>query len=240
MNLHFMKKAVQILLTLVVANILIFVPLYGQSEITATANEAEAEASAKTLQVLVNNLEHNERALYKLFNTLNSSDANDVICSANPTENTAAIRQLCEPVFLEEIRLEVDEEIANSAKTETGLLARIRNAFQSPEERAKRLLGKKASVPIKLLQQEMESLARVHPNLLAQLNTIGEIQREYLQTAQAERRSTSYLMRQNEAFHNHGGIGQSQPSMPKLTLSAPPPGYTQPTLNYGYRGSLAN
>ena len=238
MNLHFMKKAVQILLTLVVANILIFVPLYGQSEITATANEAEAEA--KTLQVLVNDLEHNERALYKLFNTLNSSDANDVICSANPTENTAAIRQLCEPVFLEEIRLEVDEEIANSAKTETGLLARIRNAFQSPEERAKRLFGEKASAPIELLQQEVESLATVHPNLLAQLNTIGEIQREYLQMVQAERRSTSYLMRQNEAFHNRGAIGQSQPSMPKLTLSASPLGYAQPTLNYGYRGPLAN
>ena len=236
MNLHFMKKAVQILLTLVVANILIFVPLYGQSEITATANEAEA----KTPQVLLNDLELHERALYKLFNTLNSSDANDITCSANPTENAVAFRQLCKPVFLEKIRLEVDEEIANSANIEVGLLARIRNAFQSPEERAKRSLEKKASVPIKRLQQEMESLAKVHPNLLAQLNTIGEIQREYLQMVQVERRSTSYLMRQNEAFHNHGGIGQSQLSMPKLTLSAPPPGYTQPTLNYGYRGPLAN
>ena len=236
MNLHFMKKAVQILLTLVVANILIFLPAYAQAEITATANEA----GAKTPQMLLNDLEHNERVLYKLFSTPNSSDAKDAICSANPTENTVAIRQLCEPVFLEKIRLEVDEKIANRAETETGLLARIRNAFQSPEERAKRLFGEKASAPIELLQQEVESLATVHPNLLAQLNTIGEIQREYLQMVQAERRSTSYLMRQNEAFHNRGAIGQSQPSMPKLTLSASPLGYAQPTLNYGYRGPLAN
>jgi hypothetical protein len=236
MNLRFMKKSVQMLLTLVVGNILIFVPVYAQSEITAAANEAEAQ----TPQMLLNDLEQNERALYALFNALNSSDTNDVICSANPTENTDGNRQLCEPVFLEEIRLEVDEEIANRAKTETGFFARIRNAFQSPEKWAKRLLGEKASVPIELLQQEIESLARVHPNLLAQLNTIGEIQREYLQMVQAERRSSSYLMRQNEATYNHSGIGQSQPYVPKLTLSAPPPGYTQPTLNYGYRGPLAN
>lgn len=236
MNLHFMKKAVQMLLTLVVGNILVFVPVYAQSEITATANEAEA----KTTQMLLNDLEHNERAMYELFNALNSSDTNDVICSANPAENTDVNRQLCEPVFLEEIRLEVDEEIANRAKTKTGLFALIRNAFQSPEERAKRLLGEKASVPIELLQQEIESLARVHPNLLAQLNTIGEIQREYLQMVQAERRGSSYLMRQNEAFHNHGGFGQSQRSRPQLTLSAPQPGYTQPTLNHGYQGRLAD
>lgn len=236
MNLCLLRKAVQILLALVVVNISIFVPIYAQSEIAATANEAEA----KTPQILLSDLEQNERALYELFNALNGSDTNDVICSAIPNGNTDTNRQLCEPVFLEKIRQEVDEEIANSAKTETGFFARIRNAFQSPEERAKQLLGEKASAPIELLQQEIESLARVHPNLLAQLNTIGEIQREYLQMVAAERRSTSYLMSKNEPSYNHDFNRDSRASMPRLTLSAPPPGYTQPTLNYGYRGPLGN
>ena len=62
MNLHFMKKTVQRLLTLVVANILVFVPVYALPEITAAVNEA----GAKTPQKLLNGLKHIELALYKL------------------------------------------------------------------------------------------------------------------------------------------------------------------------------
>ncbi len=228
------KKIVQMLFALVVVNISMSVPVFAQSETNETQQQPSSDA--KTPEILLNDLEQNERALYALFNTLNSSDENDVICSAITVEKIETKTQLCEPVFLEGIRQEVDAELAKNAKAQTSFFGRIRNTFQSPEERAERLLRNKASVRVQDLQKEIESLAIVHPNLFAQLMTIGEIQREYLQLIQVERRSSSYLMRQNEAFHSHN---VSQPSRPQLTLSAPQPGYTQPTLNYGYRGPLA-
>jgi hypothetical protein len=236
MNLCLFKRVAHILLALVVTTFSMFAPIYAQS----SEAQQQLAAAAKTPQMILNDLEQNERALYELFNALNGSDKNDIICSAVPLENADSYRQLCEPVFLEEIRQEVEAELAQNSKTKTSFFARIRNAFLSREERAERLLLEKAGVPVEFLQKEIESLATVHPNLLAQLTTIAEIQREYLQTLEIERRSRSYLMRQNEASYDHGSIGQAQRSGPQLTLSAPPPGYTQPTLNYGYRGPLAN
>jgi len=52
-------------------------------------------------------LEQNERVLYALFNTLNSADENDTICSTMPIKDAGTNNQVCEPVF---IREEVDEE----------------------------------------------------------------------------------------------------------------------------------
>ena len=235
------NRAAQIALALVVANVSLLVPAYAQSSNAQTEFDETQQlaAAAKTPQILLSDLERSERALYELFNALNSSDENDIICSATAVDKADAIRQLCEPVFLEEIRKEVDAELAQTSQTKAGLFTRLRNVFQSPEQRAERLLKEKSSTPVDLLQKEIESLASVHPDLLAQLTTIGELQREYLQMLEAERHSTDYLMRQNESSYDHGGFGQSQPSRPQLTLSAPPPGYTQPTLSYGYRGPLS-
>lgn len=235
------NRAAQITLTLVVANVSLLGPFYAQSgDAQIDFDETQQLATAaKTPELLLSELEQHEREFYTLFNALNSSDKSDIICASLPATNSDANRQLCKPVFFEEIRQEVDAELAQEGETRTGLFARIRDVFQSPEKRAEQLLREKARVPVELLQKEIESLAAVHPGLLAQLTTIGELQGEYLQMVEAERRSTSYLMRQNESSYNHGGFGQSQPSRPQLTLSAPPPGHTQPTLNYGYRGPLA-
>lgn len=242
MNLCLLKKVVQTLSALVVANILMLAPLYAQSS-TAQAEITEAQqllaAATKTPQVLLDELERHEHAFYSLFNSLNSSDNNDIICSSALATNSATSRQFCKPVFFEEIRQEVDAELAQNDGQRTGFFARIRNVFQSPEERAEKLLQEKARVPVELLQKEIESLAAVHPNLLAQLTTIGELQNEYLQLVEAEQHKDKYLMRQNESSYNHSGFGQSQPARPQITLSAPQPGYTQPTLNYGYRGPLS-
>lgn len=235
------QRVAQIALALVVANVSLHVPVYAQS----TSPQAELDerrqfaTAAKTPQMLLGDLERHEREFYSLFNSLNSSDKNDIVCVSLTATNSDASRQLCKPVFLEEIRQEVDAELARESETRTGLFARIRDVFQSPEKRAEQQLREKARVPVELLQKEIESLATVHSDLLAQLTTIGKLQREYIQMVEAERRSTSYLMRQNESSYNHGGFGQSQPDRPQLTLSAPPPGHSQPTLNYGYRGPLA-
>ena len=242
MNKSVSKNVVQFLLAIAVTVGSGFGSVYAQSS-TAQSEITEAqqllETAKKTPQVLLSDLERHEREFYSLFNSLNSSDKNDIICSSLPETNTDANRQLCKPVFFEEIKQEVDAELAQNSETKTGLFARIRNVFQSPEKRAEQLLREKARVPVELLQEEIESLAAVHPNLLAQLTTIGEIQNEYLQLVQAEQRRGNYLMRQNESSYNHGSLGQSQPSRPQLTLSAPPPGQTQPRLNYGYSGPLS-
>jgi len=242
MNLSVFKNVVQFLLAIAVTTGPGFASVYAQSS-TAQSKITEAQqllaTATKTPQVLLSDLERNEREFYSLFNSLNSSDKNDIICASLPATNSNANSQLCKPVFFEEIRQEVDAELAQEGETRMGLSARLRNVFQSPEKRAEQLLREKARVPVELLQKEIESLATVHPNLLAQLTTIGELQNEYLQLVQAEQRKGNYLMRQNESFHNHNGFGQSQPSRPQLTLSAPPPGQTQPRLNYGYSGPLS-
>jgi hypothetical protein len=242
MKLCLFKKVVQILSALAAANVLMLAPVYAQSSTAQTEITEDQQLLAtatKTPQVLLSDLERHERAFYLLFNSLNSSDNNDIICHSVPATNSDANRQLCKPIFFEEIKQEVDAELAQNGKKRTGFFVRIRNIFQSPEDRAEQLLREKARVPVELLQQEIESLATVHPNLLAQLTTIGELQHEYLQLVQAEQRKDNYLMGQNKSSYNHSGFGQSRPVAPRLTLSAPPPGYTQPTLNYGYQGSLA-
>ena len=98
-------------------------------------------------------LEQNGRVLYALFNTLNSADENDTICSTMPVKDAGTNHQVCEPVF---IREEVDEEIALSANKETGFFARIRNAYQSREKRVEKVLNQRASDSIELLP-EMQS-----------------------------------------------------------------------------------
>jgi hypothetical protein len=236
------KKTVQIVLALLVAHISILVPIYAQSSNTSFEEPSltvinDQDAAAKTSQALLSGLEQNERVLYELFNELNSADENDIICSTISAENAGTNHQVCEPVFLEEIRQEVDEEIAQSANIEIGFFARIRNTFQSPEKRAERVLREKAAVSVELLQQEMASLASVHPNLLAQLQTIGELQREYLQSVDSERRSGNYLMRQNDPSFSHSfrASGDNRPASATPWFSAPPPGYSQQVIHSGYR-----
>lgn len=244
MNLRLPKKAVQFVLALIVANISLLVPIYSQPSNAQTEFEESSlpavndpEGVAKTTQALLSGLEQNERVLYELFNKLNSADKNDIICSIVPAENADTNHQVCEPVFLEEIRQEVEEEIAQRANKETGFFARIRNAYQSTEKRAEKVLNQRASSSIELLQQEMQSLASVHPNLLAQLHTIGELQREYLQSVESERQSSSSFMRQNDSSHNHNfrASGDSRPASATPWFSAPPPGYSQQVIHSGYR-----
>jgi hypothetical protein len=183
--------------------------------------------------VLLTGLEQNERVLYALFNTLNSADKNDIICSTMPVKDAGTNHQVCEPVF---IREEVDEEIALSANKETGFFARIRNAYQSREKRVEKVLNQRASDSIELLP-EMQSLASVHPNLLAQLHTIGELQREYLQSVKSERQSHSSFMRQNDSTYNHSfrASGDNRAASATPWFSALPPGYSQQVIHSGYR-----
>lgn len=244
MNQCLLKKTVQIALALIVANISILAPIYAQSSNAQTEFEESSlfagndpEGATKTTQTLLSGLEQNERVLYELFNTLNSADKNDIICSTTLAENADTNHQVCEPVFLDAIRQEIDQEIAQSGNNKTGFFARIRNAHQSPEKRAEKALNRRASDSIELLQQEMQSLASVHPNLLAQLHTLGELQREYLQSVKSERRSSSSFMRQNDSTYNHSfrASGDNRPASATPWFSAPPAGYSQQVIHSGYR-----
>ncbi|GJM12387.1 MAG: hypothetical protein DHS20C12_07900 [Pseudohongiella sp.] len=232
MHLRSINKAFQFVLKVMLVSVLSTIPLYAQS--TSIAESNEAESSTKSAQALLNELEQEERTLYALFNTLNSSDENDIVCSTTPLEKTDTQGQLCEPVFFEELRQEVEEEISREAESKTGLIAQLRNIFRSSEERSESLLLEKAAVPVELLQQEIESLAAVHPGLLAQLQSIGELQQAYIQTVEAEQRRGDYFMRQNETSYYRGFRSDSQAVGGKAWFSAPPPGQTTPRIHFGH------
>ena len=197
----------------------------------------EAQGLAMTPELLLQQLEQNEIALYALFNTLNSSNDLDIDCKPEVDGPLGSSRHACEPAFWERYRQEVaDEMVQGTAKT--GLFARIRDAFISPEELTERAVREKAAGSIELLQQEMIALASEHESLSMQLQAIGELQLAYLDAVAVARERTVYLMRQNDPIANAGirQIDTGGSSWPRL--SAPPPGYSQPTIHFKPQGPL--
>ena len=71
-----------------------------------------------------------------------------------------------------------------------------------------------------------------------QLQAIGELQLAYLDAVAVARERYVYLMRQNDPIANAGirQIDKGGSSWPRL--SAPPPGYSQPTIHFKPQGPL--
>ena len=210
-------------------------PVKAQSlpDASAPVSEREpAQVAAKSPQVLLSDIEQHELALYALFNELNSTDEFDVICRGEPVEATDSTVQFCEPVFLENIRQQVLLEFEQGSSASPGFFARIRNAFISKEARIEKLVRERAAASIKLMQQEMEELARANPQLADKLQTVGELQLAYLETVRSAESDRAYLMRQNDPTYGQAFSSGGRMAEPRPTLGAPPPGHTQPSIRF--------
>ena len=242
-------RANQLIVAMALVGFSFSMPVYAQSSssepgsgaelegVISQKEQNEAQVLAMTPELLLQQLEQNEIALYALFNTLNSSNDLDVDCKPKVDGQPGSYRHACEPAFWGRYRQEVADEMAQGT-ARTGLFARIRDAFISPEERTERAVREKAAGSIELLQQEMIALASEHESLSMQLQAIGELQLAYLDAVAVARERTVYLMRQNDPIANAGirQIDKGGSSWPRL--SAPPPGYSQPTIHFKPQGPL--
>ena len=242
-------RANQLIVAMALVGFSFSMPVYAQSSssepgsgaelegVISQKEQNEAQVLAMTPELLLQQLEQNEIALYALFNTLNSSNDLDIDCKPKVDGQPGSYRHACEPAFWGRYRQEVADEMAQGT-ARTGLFARIRDAFISPEERTERAVREKAAGSIELLQQEMIALASEHQSLSMQLQAIGELQLAYLDAVAVARERYVYLMRQNDPIANAGirQIDKGGSSWPRLL--APPPSYSQPTIHFKPQGPL--
>ncbi len=205
----------------------------------ATTTGSGKKEEERTLEMILDQIESREVALYNLFNELNSSDEYDISCASHTDENSERPMQICEPAFLEKIRLQNREEIENGSMKDVGLLGRLRETFFGPWELSDEEIRARAEEPIRLVQEEFEALATANPELRAELQLIGGLQQEFFELAEETRRRDPSFMWQNEPGYRNAHLQERQAVNPKPWLSAPPPGHTQPQIHFGH-GDLSN
>lgn len=201
-------------------------------------NESEPEVS--TAQMLLGEIQSQELALYELYNSLNSSDEFDVSCRNETSRDADIALQLCTPVFLSQIRQQVNLELERGASADSGLFSQFRHAFVSKDKRREELVQQRSAASIQLMQQEIEILASGNAQLAKQIQTIGDLQQAYLAAVERTNSERDYLVRQNDPDFKPAFSAAFQTSSPRPWLSTPPPGHTQPRIHYpadSYRGS---
>ena len=231
--------------SLIVSTLLVPISL-STLEVTAqprvqvsAADAAVAVLSEKqeTLESLLAQIQSNEVALYTLYNDINSSDDDDIHCTKRTDENFEREIQICEPAFLEKIREENKREVEAGSTRDVGLFGRLRETFFGPWELTDEQVRARAAEALAQIQQEIESLATNNPELLARLKTAGELQQKFLEMAEVSKPKDPAFMWQNEPGYRNAQLQNRPNANPKPWFSAPPPGYTQPQIHFGYRDS---
>ncbi len=192
----------------------------------------KAKPAAKTSRMLLSEIEREELALYELFNSINSTDEFDINCSSEAPAMSDSTQQFCEPAFLNKIRQQVLDERAQDTNTDAGLFSRIRNAFAAKGRDIEETVRERAAASFALLQQEMESLAAVNPQLAAQLETIGQLQLAYIESVEADRSAIAYFMSENDPGRSHFFVNSRRSTSHQPWLGAPAEGQSQPTIHY--------
>ena len=231
--------------SLVVTCLLVPISLFAlqasaQARVQASTDDALLAALSKkqeTLESLLTQIESNEIALYTFFNAINSSDDDDIHCVKRVDDKLERERQICEPAFLEKIREENRRVIEAESMKDAGLFGRLRETFFGPWELTDEQVRARAAEPLARLPQEIETLATSNPTFLSMLETVGQLQKQFLALSEASKRKDPAFMWQNEPGYRNAQLQHRPAASPKPWFSAPPPGYTQPQINFGYRDS---
>ena len=235
-----MKTKSLLLVSTLIASISLFsLQTFAEAPVQASADEAvpteqSATTDAKTLEILLTQIESNELALYELFNKLNSSDEYNISCTSRTDENLDRPMQVCEPAFLKRVREEYREETGGGSGNEASFFGKLRETFLGPRESTDEIVRARAAEPIKQVQQEFETLASTNPALLAKLETIGELQQELVELAESARKDPSFMW-QNEPGYRNSQLRyqEREAANPRPWFSAPPAGHTQPQIHFG-------
>lgn len=197
------------------------------------------EQTNRTAEVVLGEIEANELELYELFNARNSSNEFDIVCFTRQLASSNNVRQFCEPVFLERFRQENEKAISQKEAQKKGILSNILHAMTGPRKLKDQALRELASDSIRSVEQEMRSLATLHPPLMAKLQMIGELQIEYERLVDTEKQRYAYFMRNNDPVSTYSFNSNRREASSKPWFSASPPGHSRPEIHFDRRDQLS-
>ncbi len=159
-------------------------------------------------------IERAERQLYDQYNALNSNDDFDIVCERRRTEDELIQMQVCEPVFLKNMREQNRQEVAVARNAGDSAVGNFFSTLTGPRLLTDEMLRYRARDELDQVQQEILAMSESDPAFRAQLQELGTMQarldellreeelREYLERPIGFNGVDSAAMRNPTQFRN--------------------------------------